>query len=116
MMARMTTDNEPPDWGTDTSLPTSDWDPGNVIWPVSTIWRSRAGKIDRRRMATQDSAPQAHRLSRMPRRNPRDPLTAVLKLRGGPEAWVEVRTRGAVVRVPGYTSVAELVLMLNSHF
>lgn len=113
-MARMEPTNEPPDWGTAPPLSAADFDAGNVVWPVSTTWRSRRGKITRAPQATQDRAPQAHRLARMPRRNPREPLTVVMKLRGGSEAWVEVRTRGAVVRVPGYTSVAELLLLLNS--
>lgn len=92
-----------------------DWDPGNVIWPVSTTWRTRRGKITRAPQATQDSGGAKHRLSRMPRRDPRTPLQATLKLRGGAEAWVEIHARGAVVRVPGHTSIAELVLLLNSH-
>jgi hypothetical protein len=51
----------------------------------------------------------------LPRRNPRDPLTCTVKLRGGPEAWVEIHARGDFVRVPGYTTIAELVYWMNGH-
>lgn len=87
----------------------------NTVWPVSTTWRSDRGRVARAPQATQDSRPQGVRFARLPRRDPREPLSAVVKWRGGPEGWIEVRARGAVVRVPGYTSVAELVLLLNSH-
>lgn len=39
---------------------------------------------------------------------------ALVKWRGGSEAWCEIRARGTSVRVPGCTTVAELVLLLNS--
>jgi len=51
----------------------------------------------------------------LPRRNPREPLACTIKLRGGPEAWVEIHARGDMARVPGYTTIAELVYWMNGH-
>jgi hypothetical protein len=62
-----------------------------------------------------DSAPKGHRWRRLPVRNPRDPLTVSVKLRGGPEMWVEVHARGDVGRFPGYVTIAEVVMMINGH-
>jgi hypothetical protein len=59
------------------------------------------------------SVPKGHRWYRLPRRNPRDPLTVTVKFRGGPEGWVEIHARGDFARVPGYTTIAELVLLMN---
>lgn len=86
----------------------------NTVWPVSTTWRGSGEKIARAPQATQDSRPQGVRLRGLPRRDPRTPLGATLTWRGGPEAWVEIRARGATVRVPGHTNIAELVLLLNN--
>lgn len=46
-------------------------------------------------------------------RNARSPLGVTVKWRGGPEGWVELHARGAVMRVPGYVTIAEVVLKLN---
>lgn len=62
-----------------------------------------------------DSAPKGHRWMQLPRRNPRTPLTCTVKLRGGPEAWVEIHSRGDFARVPGYVTIAELVYWMNGH-
>jgi len=48
-----------------------------------------------------------------PKRNPRELLSCEVKSRGGPEAWVEIRARGAILRVPGYVTIAEVVRKLN---
>lgn len=87
---------------------------GHQVWPVSTTWRSTPGKIDRAPQATQHSRPKGVRFKGLPRRNPRDPLSVTVVWRGGPEAWVELRARGGVIRVPGHTCIAELVLLLNN--
>jgi hypothetical protein len=58
--------------------------------------------------------PSGHRWYKLPRRNPRDPLTCTVKFRGGPEAWVEVHARGDMARVPGDMPIATLVLWMNS--
>lgn len=86
-----------------------------TAWPVSTTWRSIRATLPQAPQATGGSRPKAVRLLGLPRRNPRAPLSVTMKLRGGTEAWVELRARGATVRVPGHTAIAELVFLLNSH-
>lgn len=105
-------DNKPVDGA---RLPDSASNPaGHELWPVSTTWRSPQGTVSRAPQATGTAAARGVRLAQLPRRNPRDPLTVTVRYRGGPEGWVELRTRGATVRVPGHTDVASLVLLLNS--
>lgn len=79
----------------------------------STTWEWRQVMIRRPAGGHSDSAPKGHRWKRLPRRNPRDPLTVTVKLRGGPEAWVELHARGDMARLPGWVTIAEVVLMLN---
>jgi hypothetical protein len=62
----------------------------------------------------QDSDAAKRSLRRRPARDPRELLTCQIKLRGGPEAWVEIRTRGGLLRVPGYTHIAEVLMRLNN--
>jgi len=52
----------------------------------------------------------------LPKWNPRKPLPLTIKLRGGPECWVEVHSRGALLRVPGNTSVYDVLRTIcNDH-
>jgi hypothetical protein len=60
------------------------------------------------------AGPKGHRFRLLPRRNPRDPLSITVKYRGGPEGWVEIHARGDMVRLPGYVTIAEIVLMVNN--
>jgi hypothetical protein len=39
----------------------------------------------------------------------RKPLTLTIKLRGGPECWVEVHSRGQIQRFPGVTAVYDVL-------
>lgn len=87
---------------------------GHTVWPVSTTWRSPRGTVTVAARPHRENAPEGRRLRTLRPRNPRDPLLTTLKWRGGPEAWVEIKTRGATVRVPGHANIAELVLLLNS--
>lgn len=43
--------------------------------------------------------------------NQRKPVTVVLKYRGGPEGWVEIRARGRVWRRPGATAIHDVLMM-----
>jgi len=45
----------------------------------------------------------------LPKLNPRKPVHLTIKLRGGAEAWVEVHSRGSVLRVPGHTAVYDVL-------
>jgi hypothetical protein len=47
-------------------------------------------------------------------RDPRQPLSCVVKARGGSEAWVEIRTRGVTFRFPGWLSVCDVVDALSA--
>lgn len=66
--------------------------------------------------ASRNRAPKALHWRSLTRREMSEPLTVVLKWRGGPEAWVEIRARGCVVRVTGDKAIAELVMMLNGQY
>lgn len=79
----------------------------------STTWRSRPDKISRAPQATGTATPQASRWRRFRRREPRDPITMVIRYRGGAEAWVEIRARGEVNRYPGWVPIADVLFDVN---
>lgn len=60
-----------------------------------------------------DGAPKAPRWFGRARRNPREPLTLTIKLRGGPECWYEVHARGSIGRFPGSTQLHDLMSEIN---
>lgn len=80
----------------------------------STTWEWRKVKIRRPPEANEHSRPKGVRWRRFPRRDPRKPITVSLKLRGGPEAWVEVKGRGETNRYPGYVTIAEVLFDINN--
>jgi hypothetical protein len=82
----------------------------------STTWAWKQVRIARPPEATRTAAARGHRWRKLPRRNARDPLAITVKLRGGPEGWVEVHARGDFSRYPGYTSILDVVLDVNSHW
>lgn len=79
----------------------------------SPTWEWRYTMIRRPAGGHTRTAAAGLRWRGLPRRNPRDPLTCTVKLRGGAEAWVEIHARGDSTRVPGNTTIAELVLWMN---
>jgi len=80
----------------------------------STTWEWKLVKISQRRTAPgKKRGGAAFWLSLSPRRA-RTPLPCVVLYRGGPEAWVEVRARGGVLRVPGSTSVFDVLRAINN--
>lgn len=87
---------------------------GHEVYPVSTTWKVAPGTVVRAARPQRDREPKARPFRSLARRDPRKPLMALVKWRGGTEAWCEIRARGTSVRVPGCTTVAELVLLLNS--
>lgn len=66
--------------------------------------------------ATKHSAAKGRSFRALPRRNRRQPLAITVKLRGGPEAWVEIHARGSVIRVPGWTAISDVVDMVNNNY
>jgi hypothetical protein len=80
----------------------------------SPHWEWRRVNINRRRTASGYSVPKGHRWRKLPPRNWREPLTITVKYRGGAEAWVEVHARGDMGRFPGYVTVVELLMWVNS--
>lgn len=90
--------------------------PTSAFESPSTTWEWRKVRMARPPEANKKSAPKGRSFKALPRRNRRDPLPATLKLRGGPEAWVEIHARGSMIRVPGWTAVSDVVDMLNSHY
>lgn len=80
----------------------------------STTWKWRRVKMTRAPQATGHSVPKGHRWRKLPRRDPRKPLALTIKLRGGPEGWVEVHARGDFARYPGSTCVLDILMDVNS--
>jgi hypothetical protein len=84
----------------------------------STTWAWKKVRIRRPAGGQSVSATKSHAPGRGPKarfyglpfRNPRLPLPLTVKLRGGAEAWVEVHSRGRIVRYPGHTAVVDVLL------
>lgn len=53
------------------------------------------------------------RLRLLGRRNPKAALGLTVKWNGGSQDWIEVESRGCVIRVPGNLTVFDLVMKLN---
>lgn len=88
--------------------------PGANAHSSSTTWAWRRVKLPSLGTSPGGQPPQATFWRRLSRRDPRVPLEITIKYRGGPEAWVEVKGRGAVGRYPGVTSVYDIVVDLNN--
>lgn len=80
----------------------------------STTFEWRLVKMSRRRTATGEGASKRLRWHHLPRRNPRDAITISVKLRGGAEAWVEVKGRNGEARYPGHVAIIDVVLDINN--
>jgi hypothetical protein len=79
----------------------------------STLWAWRKVKIAQPPKALGAQPPKATYWHRFKRRDARTPITVTLALRGGPEAWIEVRGRGSVGRYPGWVSLYDVVADIN---
>jgi hypothetical protein len=80
----------------------------------STTYRWKKVIVSQR-PAPQEAQREARKgLRRLPRRDPRQPLTMTIKYRGGSEGWVEIHARGEILRVPGYRAIIDLLFMLNN--
>lgn len=95
----------------------TEWDPSipqsERSFPSPT-WELKKVMVRRPARGHSHSAAQPHRWFGLPRRNPREILRISVKLRGGPEHWVEVHARGRIGRYPGYVTLAEVVYDINS--
>lgn len=79
---------------------------------ASTTWVWRQVKLSQPPQAngtTSEARPPKGSLLHWPRGKP---MTIVIKYRGGPEGWVEVRARGRVWRRPGTTALYDLIVTL----
>lgn len=74
---------------------------------TTSAWEWR--KVRRPPKALRDSAAERHRWRRFRRRNPREPITVQVWLRGGPEAWVAIRGRGEENYYPGHTAIYDIL-------
>jgi hypothetical protein len=79
----------------------------------STTWEWRHTRVTKPPQAPV-TAPRRGTFRSLVRREPRKPLLATLRLRGGPEGWIEVTSRGITYRCPGDRSVLDVVLDLNN--
>lgn len=71
--------------------------------------------MSRAPQARPESRPKAGRsyYRRLPRWSwRRHPLTCKVKLRGGAECWLEIHSRGGLVRVPGSVSIYEVFALI----
>jgi hypothetical protein len=80
----------------------------------STTWAWRKVKIGRPPEAMGAAARRATFWLGLHERDARKPTTWVIKLRGGPEGWVEVRARGRVGRFPGYVAIYDVLMAVTS--
>jgi hypothetical protein len=81
---------------------------------VSTNWAWKKVKISQRRNGQLAESPKAPFWWRFPRRNPREPIQWRIKLRGGPEGWVEIHARGSIGRYPGTTCIYDILMDVNN--
>lgn len=79
----------------------------------STTWEWRQVKIRRPPEATGRASMKSTRWRRFPTRNARVPINAQIKLRGGPECWIEITARGETNRYPGWTSIYDVLSDIN---
>ncbi len=79
----------------------------------STRWEWRQVRISPAPNGPANRAAAGDHSGRLSDRNPREPLTMTVKLRGGPECWVEIQTRGRTIRYPGHWSVYDVLRALN---
>lgn len=75
----------------------------------STAWAWKRVKISRAPQANGSASAASTFWFRLSPRNARQPLPITLKLRGGPECWVEVHARGAVGRYHGATAIYDIL-------
>jgi hypothetical protein len=87
--------------------------PGDEQAFASTSMAWEWVKIARPPKATRHSAPKGLRWFRLPRRDARRPLPLTIKLRGGPECWVEVHSRGSMGRFPGWVTLYDVLREIN---
>jgi hypothetical protein len=62
--------------------------------------------------AVRSSAKGFRRLPRWPMRKP---LPLTIKYRGGAEGWVEIHSRGNILRVPGSTSIYDVLARITNN-
>src|SRR5215213_8195219 len=85
----------------------------NDCSPSTTIvWET--ARIPRRRQPQSTAAAKQRPKSLLVTREEREPLFLTVTYKGGAEGWVIVQARGRVVPVPGWWSLLELVLDVNS--
>jgi hypothetical protein len=80
----------------------------------STTWTLKPDTIRPPARAMSTVARSASIRRSFAKREARKPLAAVLKLRGGPEGWVEIRARHRVYRFPGHEAVLDCLLRINA--
>lgn len=75
----------------------------------STTSSWRYTKIRQAPRRQQQSPSEARPFRSLPWRDPRLPLTIKVSYRGGPEAWIEIHARGAVMRVRGSEALFDVL-------
>lgn len=75
----------------------------------STTWQWKRVRIRRPANGHTDSVPKGHRWRLLLPVDPRRPQHITVKLRGGPEAWVEVHARGDFCRYTGDTAIIDIL-------
>lgn len=80
----------------------------------STTWQWKLVRMGRPPEASSTARAKRARRYALPRRNPREPLTVIVRFRGGAECWWELTARGQVWRAPGYVSLHDVMSRINS--
>jgi hypothetical protein len=75
----------------------------------STSWRWKLVKVAGPPEAKGQRAAHSRGFRRLPRWPMRQPLHLTIKYRGGPEAWVEIHSRGEIARFPGSTCIFDVL-------
>jgi hypothetical protein len=96
------------------SVPTGPSDDTVIVVSIEQSFRSTNFKWKRVKMPCPPEASVTVRRSRSfwwgrPPLDPRKPVALTIKLRGGPECWVEIHSRGRVGRYPGVTAVYDVL-------
>lgn len=79
----------------------------------STSWEWRRVRVDRGAAGSKAAARKGHRWKRFGRRDATQPITTVLKYRGGAQAWILVTARGESNIYAGDTALIDVLNDIN---
>lgn len=75
----------------------------------STTWGWKRVKISPTAGGQRARVAKPPRWYKLPRRDPRQPLSITVSYRGGQECWYEVHARGSIGRFPGHVALHDVM-------